>query len=154
MYECSLYSHTKNIIPFLSKLSDLSFTKNTKIINKHFYKHLKSNIIINYDKNTIINKIGPILERNMNFTIYKIKKANVYSGNINLFLKNLDYKLEKIVNKEIIFCEKKELKVEIFKFENDFVVKVKIYCDNLKMGEEKLIKFRDDVEDFLLFVKI
>lgn len=159
LYECSLYSYTETIENLRSELIKLNFREKLLNVSRVYYSKEKSIFVHDRNKNVLTEKTGPIQDRNRLITAYKTINSQIFQGDVQGFLIDLDYQLEKEIKQEVFQFLRGNIEIEIHKTCNDsqqdlYICQAKIITDDLIGGEEALKNFKEEIEEILQFIKI
>lgn len=156
LYECSLFSYTDAFEDLKTFLLDLNYDYKPVKIHRLFYKKDKSTFVHDLVNDTLVQRTGPIQDRNRTVTAYKTCSSNLKSGQVDKFLRGLNFVLEKEVKQQIEIFKLGDVQIEVFYDEQKeiYFVQIKIVTHDLISGENILKRFKEDSENILQFIKI
>lgn len=155
-YECALFSHTPTLIPLSEKLKILKFKNQTKKVHIRTYNCLKQVFLHDLQENVLKERIGPIQDRNRLITAYNIKTSQIISGNIDTFLKEMQFECIKEIKTEINQFKRGNITIDAF-FEdksNEWFCHAYVFSNDLLVGEEILLKLKNELEDVIKMIKV
>ncbi|RVD92714.1 hypothetical protein TUBRATIS_007840 [Tubulinosema ratisbonensis] len=154
MYECSLVTSTQNINEILLYLKKEGWNKTELNHTERIFIGNNFKIILIPEQNKLIYK--SIYDYNKNrtsiccaynsYTIIKSLKTEEE-------LVNLDLKFKKEIKILGFLFVKNEIKIEILKINNKFLIKLFVSCELPFEGEKRLEEEKENLKDFFNFIK-